>query len=118
MNAPATGMATGGMTAIEPILFAQRMDAGKQLLEQNKPTASIQLFYTEQINVGRIEKFLINAKKLGVLSEIYLIPAKFGDKDGLRVLYGAYPSVDAASSSIDNLPNRYKEAFATSIYIF
>jgi MSHA biogenesis protein MshM len=101
-----------------PGLFEQRLAAGKQLLDQKKAAASIQLFYNEEINKERIEGFLRRADKLGKLPEIYLLPAKFGSKDGLRVLYGAYPTVEAAHNAIKDLPARYQEAFATSTYIF
>jgi len=106
-------LATGKLS-----LFEQRLAAGKQLLEQKNTVASIQLFYNETINQKRIEGFLTRADELGVLSEIYLLPAKFGSKAGLRVLYGTYPSVDAARSEIKNLPKRYREAFAASVYIY
>ena len=99
-------------------LFEQRLTAGKELLEQKKAVASIQLFYSEEIRRERIENFLKRANGLGKLSEIYLLPEKFGSKDGLRVLYGAYSSVNAANNAIDELPPRYREAFTTSIYIF
>jgi len=100
-------------------LFEQRLAAGKQLLDQNKAVvASIQLFYNEQVKPERIEGFLKRADALGKLSEIYLLPAKFGGKNGLRVLYGAYPSVEAAHDAVKDLPARYQEAFATSTYIF
>ncbi|MGC2049826.1 MAG: AAA family ATPase [Gallionella sp.] len=100
------------------VLFEQRMAAGKQLLEQKTAVASIQLFYNENINPERIEGFLERADKLGILNEIYLLPTKFGRNEGLRVLYGAYPSIDAARKATRELPKRYREAFATSIHIF
>ena len=99
-------------------LFDQRMEAGRNLLKQENVAASIQLFYNTEINAPRIEKFLARAHGINQLSKIYLLPAKFGDKDGLRILYGAYPSVDAALKATESLPKRYKEAFATSIFIF
>lgn len=108
-NSPATGSAS---------LFEQRLTAGRQLLEQQTTVASIQLFYKEEIQPARIEGFLKRAEDLGKLSEIYLLPAKFGDKDGLRVVYGAYPSVDAARAATRELPQRYQDAFATSIYMY
>ena len=88
------------------------------MLEQKQAVASIQLFYNVEIKQARIEGFLKRADALGVLSEIYLLPAKISGKDGLRVVYGAYPSVPAAHSAIKDLPKRYQEAFATSTYIF
>jgi len=103
---------------VKNILFEQRMAAGKQLIKQKSAVASIQLFYNESINAERIERFLSRADKLGKLHEIYLLTVKFGSKDGLRVLYGAYPSVDAARKATNALPKRYREAFATSIHIF
>jgi len=104
--------------ARKTILFEQRLAAGRQLLEQKAAVASIQLYYNEEINPERIEGFLRRADKLGKLHEIYLLPTKFGSKDGIRVLYGAYPSIDAARKATGELPQRYREAFATSIHIF
>lgn len=88
------------------------------MLQQKQAVASIQLFYNEEVKPERIEGFLKRAKALGKLSEIYLLPAKFGGKNGLRVLYGAYPSIEAAHNAVKDLPVRYQEAFATSTYIF
>jgi type II secretory pathway predicted ATPase ExeA len=110
--------ANSSPSAINTILFEQRLAAGKQLLEQKKAVASIQLFYNENINPERIEGFLERANKLGILNEIYLLPTKFGRSDGVRVLYGAYPSIDEARKATRELPKRYREAFATSIHIF
>jgi len=101
-----------------PNLFAQRLEAGQKLLEQKSAVASIQLFYNETVHPERIENFLTRADKINQLSKIYILPAKFGSKEGLRVLYGAYPSVEEARNAIPQLPKRYRDAFATSIFIF
>jgi len=106
---PATGKSS---------LYEQRLAAGKQLLEQKKAVASIQLFFNEEIKRERIEGFLRRAEGLGKLSEIYLLPAKFGGKDGLRVLYGTYLSANAARNAINELPPRYQETFTASVYAF
>jgi len=115
---PPVPVASGNPTTKNTNLFEQRLEAGKQLLDHKKAVASIQLFYNEEIKPERTEGFLMRANKLGVLQEIYLLPAKFGNKDGLRILYGAYPSVDAAHNAVKDMPKRYQEAFATSTYIF
>jgi MSHA biogenesis protein MshM len=99
-------------------LFEQRLAAGKQLIDRKGAVASIQLFYMEEVRPVSIEGFLKRADALGVLSQIYLLPAKFGGKDGLRILYGAYPSVEAAHDAFKDLPKRYQNAFATSTFIF
>lgn len=131
---PSVPIAGSNPTAKKSSLFEQRLAAGKQLLEQTtsassgqatstrsgqkKAVASIQLFYNEEVKPERIEGFLKRANALGKLPEIYLLPAKFGGKNGLRVLYGAYPSIEAAHNAVKDLPARYQEAFATSTYIF
>lgn len=115
---PPAPVVSGKPAVSKTNLFEQRLAAGRQVLDQKKTVASIQLFYNEEINPKRTEGFLMRADKLGVLHEIYLLPAKFGNKSGLRVLYGAYPSVEAAHNAIKDLPARYQQAFATSTYIF
>jgi MSHA biogenesis protein MshM len=116
---PPPGPVAGSKPAVgKTPLYEQRLAAGRQLLEQKSTVASIQLFYNEEINPERTEGFLQRAEKLGALHEIYLLPAKFGGKDGMRVLYGAYPSVEAAHDAVKDLPVRYQQAFATSTYIF
>jgi MSHA biogenesis protein MshM len=98
--------------------YEQRLAAGQRLLDDPRSLASIQLFYNEQVSATRMEGFLQRAEALGKLSEIYLLPAKFNGKEGIRVLYGAYPSVDAARIATNkDLPQRYQEAFATTIYL-
>jgi len=107
-----------GATTSKSTLFEQRLEAGKLLLEQKNTVASIQLYYNEVVNPARIEGFLKRANALGILAKIYLLPAKFGGKHGMRVLYGAYSSIEAAHDAVKDLPARYQEAFATSTYIF
>lgn len=97
--------------------YEQRLAAGKQLLAEHRTVASIQLFYSDSVAPVRMEGFLQRAEGLGKLSEIYLLPAKFNGKEGLRVLYGAYPSTEAAQMASKKLPPRYQQAFATTIYL-
>ena len=118
VTAPAPAAARSSPKVMKTVLFDQRLEAGKLLLKQKTTIASIQLYYNNFINPERIEGFLKRADKLGVLQEIYLLPAKLGGKNGIRVLYGAYPSVEQAHEGIKDLPERYKKAFAASTYIF
>ena len=78
---------------------------------------SIQLFYTDDIRPERMERFLGRAQHLGKLAEIYIVPIKLGGKDGYRVLYGLYTNSDAARVAINELPQRYKDAFAPILYM-
>ncbi len=98
--------------------FEQRLAAGQRLQDDPRTIASIQLFYNEQVSATRLEGFLKRAEALGKLSEIYLLPTKLNGKQGMRVVYGAYPSVEAAKlASKRELPQRYQEAFETTIYL-
>jgi MSHA biogenesis protein MshM len=117
---PAALAASSGVAATSHAtpssLFEQRLAAGKQLLASHQAIASIQLFYHQPISATRMEGFLQRADGLGKLTEIYLAPAKLNSREGLRVLYGAYPSIGAAQTATKELPQRYQKAFATSIY--
>lgn len=115
--AQATDSAASGVASAPTNFYQQRLAAGQKLLTEHRALASIQLFYHEPISSTRMEGFLQRAEALGLLSEIYLIPSKLNEKQGLRVLYGAYASVAAAQLANKNLPVRYQDAFATTIYL-
>ncbi|MDZ4201894.1 MAG: AAA family ATPase [Gallionella sp.] len=99
-------------------LYEQRMLASKRMRAGGGAVASIQLFYNEKNQPERIESFLRRAAELGKLSDIYLLPIRTAGQDGMRVLYGAYPSVESARAAVKDLPSRYQESFATSIYVY
>jgi septal ring-binding cell division protein DamX len=96
----------------------QRLEATHAALSApNRGTFSIQLFYTDDIRPERMERFLGRAQRLGKLAEIYIVPIKLSGRDGYRVLYGLYASSDAARAGMDTLPQRYKDAFAPTLYM-
>ena len=97
-------------------LLQQRLAATKEMLAHiPKNSVSIQLYYTEDAKPLRIEHFLVRAKNLGKLSEIYIIPIKIKGKDGFRVLYGIYANNEDARNGMKDLPQRYKDAFAPTL---
>ncbi|ADE10927.1 AAA family ATPase [Sideroxydans lithotrophicus] len=99
-------------------LLQQRIDAAHGMLASPKHgDVSIQLFYTDDVRPERMERFLMRAKKLGVLADLYIVPIKLNGKDGYRVLYGLYASNDEARAGMENLPERYKEAFAPTLFM-
>jgi len=98
-------------------LIHQRLNATKEMLDKSPQGGiSIQLFYTEDARPPRIERFLVRAKNLGKLSEIYILPIKINGKDSFRVLYGHYPNSESAREGMKALPQRYQEAFAPALY--
>jgi type II secretory pathway predicted ATPase ExeA len=97
-------------------LLQQRLDATRDMLSHaDKNGFSIQLYYTDDPKPSRTERFLSRAQSLGKLSEIYVIPIKIKGKDGYRILYGVYPNSEAAHIGMQNLPQRYKDAFAPTL---
>jgi septal ring-binding cell division protein DamX len=97
-------------------LLQQRLAATKNMLAHTaKSGVSIQLYYTDDPRPIRIERFLSRAKSLGKLDDIYIIPIKIKGKDGFRVLYGVYANSEEAHTGLDNLPQRYKDAFAPTL---
>ncbi|BCK86857.1 hypothetical protein MIZ01_0623 [Sideroxyarcus emersonii] len=99
-------------------LMQQRLDATRDALSAaTAGETSIQLFYTDDVRPERMERFLIRAQKLGILAKIYIVPIKLSGKDGYRVLYGLYGSSNEARAGMEHLPQRYKEAFAPTLYL-
>lgn len=99
-------------------LLQQRLDATHAMLSStSKGSVSIQLFYTDTAQPERMEGFLKRAGKLGVLNEIYIFPIKIRGGNAYRVIYGVYPNSDAARNEITVLPQRYRDAFAPTLYL-
>jgi hypothetical protein len=100
------------------LLLTQRLEAAQNILAKSSAgTASIQLYYTNEIRTARIEKFLKAAELMGKLQEIYILPIRINSKQGLRVLYGIYTNSKEARLAMQHLPKIYQEAYAPSIFV-
>jgi len=105
----------GYPTAGEPLL-AERIAATRVLLEQAPDDAlSIELFITDNIDPARMERFLLRARELVPLSEVYVIPMAGGGTYRLRVVFGAFASRDEAEEAKRRLPPKYQREFKTSL---
>lgn len=114
---PAATLTHGTPEAEPSPLLEQRLAAAQTMLAKSRAgNASIQLYYTSNLQPSRIERFLVRADNLGILNEIYVLPIKINGKKGLRVLYGVYANNDKALAGIQELPKRYLEAYAPAIY--
>ena len=112
--APAFSAAAGAQTT----LLELRLAAAQAMLSRSHAgSASIQLYYTDDMQALRMEGFLKRADNLGKLHEIYVLPVKINNRTGLRVLYGIYSNSEHARSGMQQLPQRYKNAFAPTIYL-
>jgi type II secretory pathway predicted ATPase ExeA len=110
--------ATPATPSPDDSLLQQRLLATRTALSAPKHgDVSIRLFYTDDIRPERMERFLGRAQRLGKFAEIYIVPIKLNGKDGYRVLYGLYANNDAARTGMEELPQRYKDAFAPTLYM-
>jgi septal ring-binding cell division protein DamX len=98
-------------------LLKQRLQATRKAIKSNKGGIGVQLFYTNDVRPEHMEQFLVRAKKLDTLKDIYILPISINGNEGYRVLCGIYPDSESASAGIEKLPKRYKEAFAPALYI-
>lgn len=100
------------------ILFEQRLAATQAMLSVSTAgNASIQLFYTNDVQPLRIEGFLKRADNLGSLQKIFILPIKINGKQGLRVLYGNFSNSKEARAGMQQLPKPYLNAYAPSIFL-
>jgi MSHA biogenesis protein MshM len=102
-----------------PSLLQQRLQATHTLLsKQDKNHASIFLFYSEDADAARMERFLMRAQGLGKVDDIYLLPSKINGRESYRVLYGDYADLAHARLAMTQLPARYQAAFVPLPYLW
>jgi hypothetical protein len=100
-------------------LMRERIAATRQLLEQAPDEHySIELFATDNSDPARMERFLIRARDLVPLDEVYVIPAGTPRKYRIRVVYGAYSTRESAAEAQGRLPPKYQQAFGMELRSF
>src|SRR5436189_174699 len=75
---------------------------------------AIELFITDNTDPARVERFLVRARELVPLGELFVIPVARGGQYRLRVIFGEFPSRAAAIEAGKRLPPRYQQAFRAS----
>lgn len=101
------------------ILLAQRIAATRERLEfEPDSNYSIELFATGNNDPARMERFLMRAKNLVPLDEVYVLPQVSGGHYRLRVTYGAYASREYAALAAERLPLKYKQEFQMELRSF
>ena len=76
------------------------------------------MFIAENSDAARAERFLVRARELVPLSEVYVIPVATGLRYFLRVAYGVYPGKEAAAEAARRLPPKYQNAFQFELRSF
>ena len=96
-------------------LLSERLAATRELLERAPDDKyAIELFVTGNPQPARMERFLLRARDIVPLSELFLIPMGGSDAPRLRVVYGSFDNAQQAHEAERRLPAKYQQAFRTS----
>jgi septal ring-binding cell division protein DamX len=96
-------------------LLAERLAATREMLSRaDDERYSIELFVTENTDPARMERFLLRAREMVPLEELYVIPVAGGGQYRLWVVFGDFASREEAAAAGRRLPPRYQQAFRTA----
>jgi type II secretory pathway predicted ATPase ExeA len=96
----------------QPLLSA-RLEATRKHLELVAgERLTLELYYTENSDAARVERFLLRARDLVPLESVYIVPvAGEGGKYRIWATYGDYPTREDALEAARNLPPKYQREF-------
>jgi len=93
-------------------LLSERLAATRELLDSAPDERyALELFVTDNAEAARMERFLLRARDLVPISEVFLIPVPGRRNTRLRVLYGTFQSEREALDALTRLPPKYQHAF-------
>jgi MSHA biogenesis protein MshM len=95
-----------------PLLRERLAAAREKLASEPDGGYSIELFVAENSDAARMERFLLRARELVPLAQVYVIPVATGARYSIRVVYGVYPDKQASVEEAKRLPPKYQNAFA------
>ena len=101
------GYATSGYK-----LLSERLAATRELLDSAPDERyALELFVTDNAEAARMERFLLRARDMVPISEVFLIPVSGPRNTRLRVVYGTFQSEREALDALTRLPPKYQHAF-------
>jgi len=109
-----------GYSAGRNALLRERLAATREkLAAEPDGSYSIELFQSENSDPERTERFLLRARELVPLGEVFVIPVAGGARASspggpryrLRVTYGMFGGREAAAEAARRLPPKYQNAF-------
>jgi type II secretory pathway predicted ATPase ExeA/septal ring-binding cell division protein DamX len=72
---------------------------------------SLELFVTDNSDAARTERFLLRARDMVPLEDVYVIPVLAGRHYQIRVTFGTYATREEALEAARRLPPKYQRAF-------
>jgi septal ring-binding cell division protein DamX len=105
-----------GYPAAGQKLLADRLAATVEVLARTADERyALELYTTDNSDPARIERFLIRARDLVPLRDLFVIPLATGSKAGsawrVRVVLGRYDTREQALDAARRLPPKYQHAF-------
>ncbi len=96
-------------------LLRDRLAATRAWLQEPESAFTIELFVADNSDATRTERFLLRARELVPLAEVYVVPVASGPRYRLLVAYGSFASKEAAAEAAQRLPPKYQKAFELGI---
>lgn len=94
-----------------PLLHA-RIEAARDKLDSAPDEHhSIELYFTDNSDPDRVERFLMRARDLVPLENVYIVPVESGGRYRIWALYGDYAGEAQAEQAAKGLPPKYQQAF-------
>jgi MSHA biogenesis protein MshM len=94
-----------------PLLHA-RIEAARDKLD-SAPDGhhSVELYFTDNSDPARVERFLMRARDLVPLENVYIVPVESGGRYRIWALYGDFADAAQAELAAKRLPPKYQRAF-------
>ena len=114
--APSQVRRLNGYPASGQKLLAERLAATVEVLARAEDAQyALELYTSDNSDPARIERFLMRARDLVPLSDVFIIPLATGDRTGgawrVRVVLGRYDTREQALDAARRLPPKYQRAF-------
>jgi len=105
-----------GYSAAGQKLLAERLAATVEVLARTADERyALELYTSDNSDPARVERFLVRARDLVPLSDVFVIPLAAGDRTGnvwrVRVVLGRYDTREQALDAARRLPPKYQHAF-------
>ena len=93
-------------------LLGARLTATREKLEaapDNRMT--LELYISENSDPARVERFLLRARDLVPLENLYIVPVAEPGRYRIWATYGDFPDTGSAAQAARRLPPKYQKAF-------